>query len=586
MPKQSPIIIFFLAVVILATPLLGYTQSYDEFLKKVEQAVSKREKAEVYLEMGEDFIEDEPERALELANQLVILVEGQPNKQARSHFFRGQAQYYLDQNDGAIRSFQIADSLASKNNQNDPILRANILSYWGSTLLFIGDYSSALGISRNALEYANKTEDQDLRSGILTDLSFINLQLGNYEESLKQRFEAYQIHKENNDSTEIKIDLNELAMIYSNRDQLDEAISYLKESQKFISKDSELSDYLTLYINLSNTYIKKYSVDSNLVHLDSTEFYLDKGLRISSNQVNVRELIPLYLNYSNLEIKRSAYQLASQYVDDADDLIQELNETAFLPRSFEIRSRIEYEKRNYGQTIKLIDDFIDTNEQDLPADIKLTLLKRKGDALKKLGRFKEALSNIEQYIEVRNDYVKQQSTSELEKFRTLYETDLKEERILRLEQLRKEEAKRRKVGFSVLLALLDLSVGFMLFLRYTFQQRKQIRALEFEREISQRDGQIELLQERVSNFVDQPIRENKAKEELPELEILNSSLLTQITEREYEVLKSIEQGLTNKEIAEAHFISVNTVKYHLRNIYTKLDVSNRIQVIQRLRNFG
>lgn len=49
------------------------------------------------------------------------------------------------------------------------------------------------------------------------------------------------------------------------------------------------------------------------------------------------------------------------------------------------------------------------------------------------------------------------------------------------------------------------------------------------------------------------------------------------SERELEVLLFVCHGYTNSEIAEQLSISANTVKTHLKNIYSKLGVSNRTQ---------
>ena len=50
-----------------------------------------------------------------------------------------------------------------------------------------------------------------------------------------------------------------------------------------------------------------------------------------------------------------------------------------------------------------------------------------------------------------------------------------------------------------------------------------------------------------------------------------------LTERELEVLRLVAQGASNPQIAEKLFITVNTVKVHLRNILEKLRVENRAQ---------
>jgi len=59
-----------------------------------------------------------------------------------------------------------------------------------------------------------------------------------------------------------------------------------------------------------------------------------------------------------------------------------------------------------------------------------------------------------------------------------------------------------------------------------------------------------------------------------------------LTKREAEVLNLITRGLTNKEVATAISISRNTVDVHVRNIYTKLQTSNRTETIFEARAMG
>ncbi|HIW33964.1 MAG TPA: response regulator transcription factor [Candidatus Paenibacillus intestinavium] len=50
-----------------------------------------------------------------------------------------------------------------------------------------------------------------------------------------------------------------------------------------------------------------------------------------------------------------------------------------------------------------------------------------------------------------------------------------------------------------------------------------------------------------------------------------------LTDREMDVLKSVARGLSNQEIADELFIGVKTVKFHITNIFNKLDVEDRTQ---------
>ncbi len=53
-----------------------------------------------------------------------------------------------------------------------------------------------------------------------------------------------------------------------------------------------------------------------------------------------------------------------------------------------------------------------------------------------------------------------------------------------------------------------------------------------------------------------------------------------LTPREEEILALLAQGCTNRAIAEQSFVSVNTVKTHLRSLFQKLGVSNRAQAVR------
>ncbi|MGQ0438585.1 response regulator transcription factor, partial [Bacillus sp. B-TM1] len=51
----------------------------------------------------------------------------------------------------------------------------------------------------------------------------------------------------------------------------------------------------------------------------------------------------------------------------------------------------------------------------------------------------------------------------------------------------------------------------------------------------------------------------------------------QLTEREVDVLREIGLGLNNKEIAEKLFITEGTVKNHVSNLISKLELRDRTQ---------
>ncbi|MCL4248342.1 MAG: protein kinase [Anaerolineae bacterium] len=64
------------------------------------------------------------------------------------------------------------------------------------------------------------------------------------------------------------------------------------------------------------------------------------------------------------------------------------------------------------------------------------------------------------------------------------------------------------------------------------------------------------------------------------------SILEQLTLREQQILQMITDGCSNKEIAEQLFITVGTVKWHIRQVYQKLHVRSRVQAILRARELN
>lgn len=67
----------------------------------------------------------------------------------------------------------------------------------------------------------------------------------------------------------------------------------------------------------------------------------------------------------------------------------------------------------------------------------------------------------------------------------------------------------------------------------------------------------------------QEFREEKAR---------NTEVDADLSDREYEILTWVAQGLTNKEISEQLDISEYTVKNHLKNLFQKLHLNNRVQL--------
>ena len=66
------------------------------------------------------------------------------------------------------------------------------------------------------------------------------------------------------------------------------------------------------------------------------------------------------------------------------------------------------------------------------------------------------------------------------------------------------------------------------------------------------------------------------------LETINQHLIAKITQREFDILSEIYKGNCNKQICATLKISENTTKYHIENLYSKMDVSSRTELLAKV----
>jgi two-component system, NarL family, response regulator LiaR len=59
-----------------------------------------------------------------------------------------------------------------------------------------------------------------------------------------------------------------------------------------------------------------------------------------------------------------------------------------------------------------------------------------------------------------------------------------------------------------------------------------------------------------------------------------------LSKREVEVLNKMSEGLSNQEIADSLFLSLNTVKTHTSNLFEKLEVKRRTQAVEKARKLN
>lgn len=67
--------------------------------------------------------------------------------------------------------------------------------------------------------------------------------------------------------------------------------------------------------------------------------------------------------------------------------------------------------------------------------------------------------------------------------------------------------------------------------------------------------------------------------------LINSNIKTPLTQKEFETLEGLCDGKTNQQLADSLFVSINTVKTHIKNIYEKMNTKTRSETISLVYSF-
>lgn len=81
-------------------------------------------------------------------------------------------------------------------------------------------------------------------------------------------------------------------------------------------------------------------------------------------------------------------------------------------------------------------------------------------------------------------------------------------------------------------------------------------------------------------------RQQVLKSEIkPVFETLNRKLTSAITDREFDILLAIYEGMSNKEMTDNFHVSINTIKKHINSLYLKFEVNSRTTLLAKIRIF-
>lgn len=284
------------------------------------------------------------------------------------------------------------------------------------------------------------------------------------------------------------------------------------------------------------------------------------------------------LNIGTVYTENETYDLAQGYYKQALDIFKKLNYTSAYCNVLQSLAENYLDQGNLKQAKKMALQALQILEENkLRLDVAYTyeLLTK---IYTKSGNYKLAYEYMEKYHELNNQLFNEEKTRLVNELNIKYETAQKEAEIERLELDNKvqqfEIAKTRTtlIAISVIAVLILVSSILLIIMRNKRNEAERIA----------QEHELDALKQRILE-IQQQLPSDQISVDLKEL---NEKLFTPLSEREFEILKHSLEGKSNREVADAVFVSINTVKFHLKNIYQKLGVSNKKEILQYVANSG
>ena len=184
--------------------------------------------------------------------------------------------------------------------------------------------------------------------------------------------------------------------------------------------------------------------------------------------------------------------------------------------------------------------------------------------------YKKALDAHKNATAFHDSIVNEASQNTIISTQIAYETAKKDEQIQKLAEEKDLSEFNAKTNFNrlIIISIIGLLIVSILgYLLYLYRRNSDLEIENKNNELQNYLHQIKELKEKAKN------KSNISPDNFEEYNL---------SKREIEVFNHITLGLSNDEIAEKMFVSKNTIKTHIKNIYSKLDVKNRIQAVKKI----
>ena len=452
----------------------------------------------------------------------------------------------------------------------------NDLAYLYVNIAFVyktaQEYELAIPYFQKAADVYNEAGNIKNAAVQLRNIGVLHRKLGNYEESIKFQLISLEKFEEIDDfKGQINVLMN-IGNIYIFQKQTGLALPYYKKAYEMANRKGDS----LLIADATNSYAVGFDHNNNkdtalYYYLIAIEEYLDlkQWVKKAKSEHNVALIYLGKEDYDKAEkMLLSSLEIFKQLPSNMN--IEKATIQMGLARVYDHTNRNELAIENFKESLAVFRARGAKTEEK-------SVLEYLSKSLSKQGHYAEAFKYQTEFILLKDSIQNNEITTEIAELNKKYESEKKEREILTLQNKNEQEARLKWFIISISIGVISI----LLILFVIFRNRKIKESEKINDRLKRNAKELDILRHKIEKNITQytiPHEFTLTHDEV------NSLLTDDLSDRELDVFMLLLEGHTNKEIGEKLFVSINTIKFHLHNIYVKLDVDNRTDAIKSVSN--
>ncbi len=471
--------------------------------------------------------------------------------------------YYYDEKEDYENAIQyFSDALELYIELDDSKKIVDLHNCLGANYELMGESDKGLKHFRKSCQTAKIIGDSNGLGDALHNLGIMSQHYLSYDSAAWYFEQAIRVREKLEDTTEHISSVLALAEVLSNLGHHQKALNYCYLTRKIQAKLDDANTQACLEMMIADIYYE-------LGQPDSVIYYYQRMIDVSKKANFKRGLAVAYANLGSFYQDQKELQKALKYQLLSLEIEKSLGHEYGIASSYYLISCVYIDLEDYSKALSYLNLSAELCDTTMIEDWDNILLGYY-TAYKAIGNQAMALKYYEKHVEFHEKVTELEVQEKVAEIETKYETEKKSQEIKILQQDNMLKSQHLRLLMLILVGLGIILILLMFLVSY-IRQKGKLKLQSMKLELENYMLQINELMEEKQNTDNSELQSTFFKK-------------YDISERESEVLYLIGAGYSNTEIAEKIFVSANTVKFHIKNIYLKLDVKNRVEALNKMKN--